>query len=113
MDFEQFIVDVANRTLPRFAIVIPDGNYDAHDGSLSAADKFLNNNLAPLLAQPDFSSGGSGILIITFDNGDADVQGQVYTALIGPNIKPHFVSSIYYQHENTLKTLLQLLRVTT
>jgi Phosphoesterase family len=113
VDFEQFILDVANRTLPRFAIVIPDGNYDAHDGSLSAADIFLNNNFAPLLAQPDFSSGGSGILIVTFDNGDADVQGQVYTALIGPNIKPHFVSSIFYQHENTLKTLLQLLRVAT
>jgi phosphatidylinositol-3-phosphatase len=111
VDLEQFTVDAANGTLPRYAIIIPDGNYDAHDGSLSAADNFLKNNLASLLTQPDFSSGGSGVLIVTFDNGDADVQSQVYTALIGPNIKPHYVSSSYYRHENTLKTMLKLLGI--
>jgi phosphatidylinositol-3-phosphatase len=113
VDLEQFTVDAANGTLPRYAIIIPDGNYDAHDGSLSAADNFLKNNLASLLAQPDFSPGGSGVLIVTFDNGDADVQGQVYTALIGPNIKPHYISGGYYQHENTLRTMLKMLGITT
>jgi len=112
VDLEQFTVDAANGTLPRYAIIIPDGNYDTHDGSLSAADNFLKNNLASLLTQPDFSSGGSGVLIVTFDNGDADVQGQVYTALIGPNIKSHYVSGSYYRHENTLKTMLKLLGIT-
>jgi hypothetical protein len=99
--------------LPRYAIVIPDGNYDSHDGSPSAADNFLKNNLASLLTSPDFSSGGTSLLIVTFDNGDADVQGQVYTALIGPNIKSHYVSGSYYQHQNTLKTMLKLLGITT
>jgi len=113
VDLEQFSVDVANRTLPRYAIIIPDGNYDAHNGSLSAADNFLKNNLALLLTQPDFSFGGSGLLIVTFDNGNGDGQGQVYTALIGPNIKPHYVSGAYYQHQNTLKTILALLGIST
>ena len=106
MDLEQFTIDVTNGTLPRYAIIVPEGNYDSHDGSLAAADSFLKNNLASLLSQPDFSSGGSGLLIVTFDNGNSDAQGQVYTALIGPNIRPHYVSGSYYQHQNTLHLLV-------
>ena len=113
VDLEQFTIDVANGTLPRYAIIIPDGNYDSHDGTLSAADNFLNNNLTSLLSQSDFSAGGSGLIFMTFDNGNGDGQGQVYTALIGPNIKSHYVSGSYYQHENTLKTMLQALGITT
>jgi phosphatidylinositol-3-phosphatase len=113
VDLEQFTIDVANGTLPRYAIIIPDGNYDSHDGTLSAADNFLKNNLASLLNQSDFSSGGSGLLIVTFDNGNGDAQGQVYTALIGPNVKSHYVSGTYDQHQNALKTVLEALGITT
>ncbi len=45
------------------------------------------------------------MLIITFDNGDFDIAGQVYTAVIGPQVTPHKISSIPYKHENTLRTL--------
>lgn len=113
VDLEQFTIDVANGTLPRYAIIIPDGNYDSHDGSLATADSFLKNNLTSLLGQSDFSSGGSGLLIVTFDNGNSDAQGQVYTALVGPNVRSHYVSGSYYQHQNTLRTMLQALGSTT
>lgn len=113
VDLEQFTIDAANGTLPRYAIIVPDGKYDSHDGSLVMADSFLKYNLAPLLSQPDFSLGGSGLLIVTFDNGNNDAKGQVYTALIGPNVRAHYVSSVYYQHQNTLKTMLEALGITT
>lgn len=113
VDFEQFVVDVSNRTLPRFSILIPDGNYDAHDGTPATADLFLQNNLAGILGQPDFQTGGTGLLIVTFDNGNGDAQGQVYTTLIGPNVKRGFVSSTYYQHQNALRTILDSLGITT
>ncbi len=113
VDFEQFGIDVANGTLPRYSIVIPDGLYDKHDGTLAQANSFLQNNLAAMLALPDFQTGGSGVLLITFDNGDGDAQGQVYTALIGPNIKPAYVSDIYYQHQNSLRTMLDSLGIHT
>ena len=113
LDLEQFVVDVSNRTLPRFSILIPDGNYDAHDGTPATADLFLQNNLAGILSQPDFQTGGTGLLIVTFDNGNGDAQGQVYTALIGPNVKRGFVSSSYYQHQNALRTILDALGITT
>src|ERR1700692_1767870 len=106
VDFEQFGIDVANGALPRFAIIAPDGCWDLHDGCypISTVDSFLNSNLTPLLNSPDFKSGGSGLLIVTFDNGDGDGQGKVYTALMGPNVKPGYVSSVSYKHENTLRT---------
>jgi len=113
VDFSQFAVDLANNTLPQFVVIAPDGLNDAHDGSPAQADNFLNNNLAPLLAKPYFQPGGDGLLIITFDNGDADVAGLVYTAVIGPQVTAHKVSNTPYKHENTLRTILDALGITT
>jgi hypothetical protein len=115
VDFEQFGIDVANGSLPRFAIVVPDGCWDLHDScsSLARADDFLNSNLTPMLNLPDFQSGGSGLLIVTFDNGDDDAAGRVYTALIGPNVKRGYVSDTAYKHENTLRTMLDALGIET
>ncbi|MGA7216741.1 MAG: alkaline phosphatase family protein [Candidatus Sulfotelmatobacter sp.] len=117
VDFEQFGIDVANNTLPRFAIIVPDGCYDNHDGcfsnSLQEADDFLNANLTPVLSLPDFQSGGSGLLIVTFDNGNGDCQCQIYTAMIGPNIKSKYVSNTAYKHENALRTMIDSLGLST
>lgn len=113
VDFEQFGIDLQNGALPRFSIIAPDGTYDRHDGTLSQADSFLQNTLTPLLSQSDFQTGGSGLIIITFDNGDGDAQGQVFTTLIGPNVKAGFISNISYKHENALRTILDSLGITT
>lgn len=95
VDFEQFGIDVANGTLPRFAIIVPDGCYDGcFSNSLAQADSFLSSNLTPMLNMPDFKSGGSGLLIVTFDNGNGDDAGKVFTAIIGPNIKSGYVSNV-------------------
>jgi hypothetical protein len=115
VDFEQFGIDVANGTLPRFAIIAPDGCWDLHDScsSLASADSFLNNNLTPMLNLADFKSGGSGLLIVTFDNANGDGEGKVFTALMGPNVKSGYVSNVAYKHENTLRTMLDALGVET
>jgi len=113
VDFEQLGIDVANGTLPRFAIIVPDGCWNLHDScsSLINADDFLNSNLTPMLNLPDFQAGGSGLLIVTFDNGNGDGAGKVYTAVIGPNVKPGYVSNVSYKHENTLRTMLDALGI--
>ena len=36
----------------------------------------------------------------------------VYTAVIGPNVKPGFISPMLYKHENTLRTMLDALGIT-
>lgn len=115
VDFEQFGIDVANGTLPRFAIIVPDGCWDNHDicfnSSIAEADDFLNSNLTPMLGLPDFQAGGSGLLIVTFDNGNGDGVGHIYTAVIGPNVKAGHASNISYKHENALRTMLDSLGI--
>jgi hypothetical protein len=113
VDFEQFGIDVANGTLPRFAIIVPDGCWDLHDScsSLTSADDFLKSNLTPMLNLPDFKTGGSGLVIVTFDNGDGDAAGKIFTAVMGPNVKPGHVSEVPYKHENTLRTMLDALGI--
>jgi hypothetical protein len=113
VDFSQFATDLANNTLPQFSMIIPDGLNDGHDASASLADGFLSKNLPSLLAKPYFQPGGDGLLIITFDNGDGDAAGRVYTAVIGPNVAPKTVSNTAYKHENTLRTLLDTLGIAT
>jgi hypothetical protein len=66
-----------------------------------------------MLNLPDFQSGGSGLLIVTFDNGDDDGAGKVYTAMMGPNVHSGYVSSTAYKHENTLRTMLDALGIDT
>ena len=112
VDFSQFAVDVAANALPQFIIIAPDGLHDAHDGSPAQADSFLQSSLTSMLSLPSFQAGGDGLLIITFDNGDGDNAGLVYTGFIGPNVKRGYVSNTPYKHENTLRTILDALGIT-
>src|SRR5262249_16062146 len=111
VDFSRFAQDLANDALPQFTIIAADGVNDGHDSRPIPADAFLKANLPALLAKPYFQPGGDGLLIITFDNGDADIAGPVYTAVIGPNVTAHTVSNILYRHENTFRTILDALGV--
>ena len=117
VDFEQFGIDVAQNALPRFSIIVPDGCWDAHEScgssAVKSADSFLQVNLTPVFNLPDFKVGGSGLLIVTFDNGDSDGAGKVYTAVMGPNIKPGYVANAPYTHQNTLRTMLDALGIST
>jgi len=126
VDLSQLATDLLKNTLPRFMIIVPDGNHDAHDcpvgisscttgQKLAAADTFLSNTLGPILATSDFLPGGDGLAIVTFDEcgggTNAGCGASVYTALIGPKVTPHTVSGTGYKHENTLRTMLDSLGI--
>lgn len=113
VDFSQFAVDLANDALPQFVIISPDGLHDGHDGTPAAADAFLKANIPALLAKPYFQAGGDGLMLITFDNGDGDAAGLVYTTLIGPNVIPKFTSATLYHHQNAFRTILEALSLPT
>src|SRR5438132_1672407 len=63
--FEQFAEDVRNHRLPRFALVIPDLDDDAHDQPISFADQWLEKNFVNLIDDPVFRR--DVLLIVTFD----------------------------------------------
>ncbi len=112
--FTQFATDMAANQLPAYSIIVPDASHDAHDGTLPQADTWLKSNVAPLLNQTYFQAGGDGVLMVTFDECDGAIGAcpeQVYTALMGPHVKPHFQSAILYKHENMLRTILDALGV--
>src|SRR5215831_19072254 len=78
VDLSQLTTDLNKGALPRFVIVVPDGNHDAHDcpvgmlscstaQKLAAADQFLSSTVGPILHTWDFQSGGTGLLLVTFD----------------------------------------------
>lgn len=107
--FTQFAADLANNNLPDYTIIVPDLQHDAHDGTPAMADAWLSKNVQPVLGTPYFQKGGSGVLFITFDNGDGDAQGQVFTAVVGPNVIPGVKVNTAFRHENTLRTIMELL----
>jgi phosphatidylinositol-3-phosphatase len=106
--FSQFASDLSSNTLPQFSFISPDVNDDAHNGTLAAADSWLQSNLAPLLASSTFQN--SGLLIITFDESEVtDLDhggGHVATVVISSKSKMKYQSQTEYQHQSTLRLVL-------
>lgn len=113
--FTKFSSDLANGTLPGFSFVAPNLMHDAHDGTLAAADAWLKQYIAPLLSNPQFKT--NGILIIVFDESyDTDTAhggGHVAAVVIGPKVKRGYRSTVLFQHQSTLKTILEALGANT
>jgi phosphatidylinositol-3-phosphatase len=107
--FSEFATDLGNNALPQYSFIAPDVNNDAHDGTLSAADSWLQSNIAPLITSTTFQNGG--LLLITFDESeDSDVEhggGHVATLIISPKSKSKYQSQTEYQHQSTLRLVLQ------
>jgi acid phosphatase len=119
----QLSLDLSSGTAPAFAFIVPNVENDAHDcpggGSncsdpekLAAADNWLRTNIDPVINSPAFSNG---VLIITWDESDpidiANVGGQVATVIVGAHVKAAFQSVTFYQHQSTLRLILDLLQV--
>lgn len=117
--FTQFKSDLGNGQLPDFSYIVPNAEHDAHDcpegGSdcsdslkLSTADNWLKNNLGPLLASSLFQK--DGLLVIVFDEAATSDSthggGHVAMLVIGPGIRPGYQSSTFYQHQNSLRLLV-------
>jgi hypothetical protein len=111
--FSQFATDLVNNSLPQYSFIAPNVDNDAHNGTLEAADSWLKKKIDPLITSSTFQNGG--LLIITFDEAEnTDVDhggGQVPTLIISSNSKPNFQSQTLYQHQSTLRLILEALGV--
>ena len=101
--------DIANDQLADYSVIVPDLAHDAHNGTPKAADQWLQQNIGPLLSGRHFGPGSNSVMFITFDNGDNDAQGQVLTVVVGENVIPGIKVDTPFRHENTLRTILELL----
>jgi phosphatidylinositol-3-phosphatase len=111
--FTQFATDLQNNQLPQFSFIVPDALNDGHDGPLALADTWLQTNIAPLIASPQFQS--DGLLIIVFDEAASTDSthggGRVPALIISPLAKKGYQSKTLYQHPATLRLILQGLGV--
>jgi hypothetical protein len=81
--YSQMATDFAQGNTVNYEFITRDVNGDAHNGTLQAADQRLQNNLPVILAQPEFSPGGDGILFIVWDEGDNIYGGAADTTRSG------------------------------
>jgi len=115
--YTQMAADFAQGNTVNYAWITPAGEDDAHDGTLAQADAWLQQNVPAILARPEFSPGGDGILFIVWDESDlapdnrcsATVSqgcgGRTATLVIGPQVRPGYKSAITYRNENVLRTV--------
>ena len=119
--YAHLATDMANNSTPNYIYITPNLQHDGHDGTRSQADAWLAKQVPKILAQPEFQSGGDGLLFIAWDEGtlhtddrcSASVSsgcgGRVATVVIGPNVKRNFKSQTLYHHENLLRTVCDTL----
>ncbi|HEY1657749.1 MAG TPA: alkaline phosphatase family protein [Candidatus Sulfotelmatobacter sp.] len=126
--FSQFKTDIANKSLPNFSWLVPNGCDDAHDCDVTTFDNWLSAEVAPLLASSYFQAGGDGLLVIVFDednstgapNCEATKSGQgcggkVEVVMISPYSKKGYKSKdgdghnyhSSYEEGNILRTMAQ------
>jgi hypothetical protein len=114
VSFSQFSSDLAGGNLPDFSFIVPNALNDAHDGTLAAADQWLNANIAPVIASSSFQN--NGLLVIVFDESvltdTSHIGGHVAAVVIGPKAKNGYQSTTFYQHQSTLRLMLSTLGVT-
>jgi len=121
--FTQLSSDLVAGTVPNFAFIAPNAEDDAHDcpagGSacldsdkLTAADNWLKTHIDPLIQSPALANS---VFVIVFDESlDVDVVnggGKVSMVMVGSHVKAGFKSTTLFQHQSTLRLVLDLLRV--
>jgi phospholipase C len=119
----QLAADLSSNELPDYAFIVPNINNDVHNcpaglttcsdaQKLANADQWLAFNIKPLLTSSAFQNS---LLVITFDEGDtsddAHGGGQVATVIVSPLAKPGYRSTTFYQHESTLRLMMEGLGV--
>ena len=114
VSFSQFSSDLTGGTLPDFSFIVPNALNDAHDGTLAAADQWLNANIAPVISSSTFRN--NGLLVIVFDESVltdiSHIGGHVAAVVIGPKAKNGYQSTTFFQHQSTLRLMLSTLGVT-
>lgn len=111
--FSQFSSDLAKNALPNLSFIVPNLVNDGHDAPRQVADAWLKANIAPLISNATFQN--DGLLIIVFDEADgsdsAHGGGHVAAVIISGKAKKGFQSNTFYQHQSTLRLMLEALGI--
>jgi hypothetical protein len=99
----QFQADLDAQKLPTYSMYIPNLNNDGHNTGVAFGDKWLKANFDKIIHSSKLPK--DLLIIITFDEGSKTGSNQIYTLLLGANVKPGASSNKAYDHYSTLKTI--------
>ncbi|MGZ3787356.1 MAG: alkaline phosphatase family protein [Bacteriovorax sp.] len=103
-DEKKFFDDFKSGALPEFSMYIPNIKNDGHDTNVDYAGKWLGTTFGSLLSNP--ASLGDVLFIITFDeSGLLAPRNQIYTVLLGANIRPGSLNAQAVNHPSLLKMI--------
>lgn len=88
-------------TLPTVSFVIPDLDYDMHDGSISTGDTWFHNNLD---AYVQWAKTHNSLFILIYDEDDNNYNNRIPMIFTGPMVKAGTISTTY-NHYNFLRTI--------
>ena len=102
--YTQLRRDLAAGRLPSFALVIPNLCNDMHDCSLDTGDRWLREQIVPLLTKPQLAGS---VLFVIFDEGSSDLGGggRVAALALGPNVRPGSRFDRPTSHYGLLRTI--------
>ncbi|KAG6375814.1 hypothetical protein JVT61DRAFT_2671 [Boletus reticuloceps] len=107
-NFNDFAVDVNSNALSQWIFVTPNLLDDAHDTNVKYAGDWLDYWLVPLLQDPNFNSPNTLILLTFDENGDYNINNQIYSLLLGGAIPQSLwgtTDDTFYSHYSTLSTV--------
>jgi phospholipase C len=106
--FTELAGDLREGKLPQFAWITPHLCHDMHDCGGAPADKFLSQQVPPILAK----LGPKGVFFLTFDEGRSNAGccekargGHIVTLAAGPGARAGARSAVPYDHYSLLKTI--------
>ena len=102
--YSELAIDLAAGQLPSFIWITPNMCHDMHDCGVAAGDRWLAENIPPLLSSPAFSQRPS-LLAIVWDEDDGSAANRVPLILAGPRVKRGFVSHAPANHYSLLRTI--------
>lgn len=87
--------------LPDVSIVVPNQRHDMHDGTLTEADTWLQQNLGSYV---EWAKTNNGLLILTWDEGDGSDINHIVTVFHGPMVNRGQFGDII-NHFSVLRTI--------
>lgn len=102
-DDSRFDEDLKNNNLANFNIYTPNILNDGHDAGIEGAGKWLAARFGKLFSNPNALQ--DTIFILTFDESSVSLKNQIYTAIIGKNIKAGTEDNSELNHYSILKLI--------
>jgi hypothetical protein len=83
---DEFDKDAASGRLPNYVFYVPNMKNDGHDTGVPFADAWYSQKFSKYVKDSTFMK--KTILISTFDEDGGTKQNQIYTSIVGPDVKP-------------------------